>query len=190
MEQKNKDFLLFYDWYLIIKEMSPKNAKMLLVAMVELQANDIEPPEFPNKIKDVASLMFRQIRRRKKSQISGKKGGEARAKAYYARKNNDETASSPLDIDLDDFLQGYRQDKTKTRQKQDSFSPPYGRNGRAGAREGAYAQRERKRHCGEGGSVGKEGNGGSAERGASCRSGTFDTDEFFEAAVKRSLGEN
>ncbi len=199
MEQKNKDFLLFYDWYKIIKNMSHKHAHMLIIAMVEYQANGVEPPEFPEKIRDVATLMFDQLRRRMENQVNGRKGGEVRARALAGRDvkelsfaddmfepssmaalglrgafgggfgGADDEASSGLYAPPDT----QRQDKNKT--KQDSFyrvrpdAPDQVRPAERGERGRGY---------------------GVYGRSAACRpsaaSSTVD-DGFFEEAVRHSL---
>lgn len=78
MSNRNEDFLLFRDWYEIWEGLSNKHSKMLLKAMVRYQLYDEEPPEFPDKIKDSAKLIFSQLKRRKVNSANGKKGAEAR----------------------------------------------------------------------------------------------------------------
>ncbi len=74
MKDKHKDFLLFYDWFVILDRMSHKNMHMVLRAMVNYQAEGIEPPDFPDKIRDVTDLIFAQLRRRMESSEFGKRG--------------------------------------------------------------------------------------------------------------------
>ncbi len=170
MEQKNKDFLLFYDWFKIMRNMSHKHAHMLLNAMVEYQAEGIEPPEFPDKIKDVATLMFDQLRRRMENQINGKKGGEARARAARSADADGTDASSAPKAPGEAEPYAYRQDKDKTKQDYLSIAD-------RGKREERYgAPRERAREGYSARSENTEPYGGS----------TF-TDDFFDAAVRRSL---
>lgn len=74
MRGKEKGFLLFYDWFKYIEKMSHKDAHMLINALVRYQTDGAEPPEFSPKIKDVAGMMFDQLRRRMEASEHGKKG--------------------------------------------------------------------------------------------------------------------
>lgn len=76
MADRNKDFLLFSEWYDALMNMSPNNCKLVLQSMVEYQTKGIEPPEFPKRIKDVCYLMFCDLRRRIERQKNGKRGAE------------------------------------------------------------------------------------------------------------------
>ena len=64
MRGKEKGFLLFYDWFKYIENMSHRDAHMLINALVRYQTDGIEPPEFSPKIRGVAGMMFDQLRRR------------------------------------------------------------------------------------------------------------------------------
>ncbi len=79
MSKDKKDFLLFYDWYILLRDMSPTNAMLLLKAMVDYQNEGTAPPEFPEKIKGIAALIFGQLERRRFNMEKGRRGGEARA---------------------------------------------------------------------------------------------------------------
>ncbi len=81
MQEKNKDFLLFYDWFKIMETMSHKHAHLLLIALVEYQNTGVKPTDLPQKIRDIAFLMFEQIDRREYRRQTGRKGGLARAAA-------------------------------------------------------------------------------------------------------------
>lgn len=85
MSNRNEDFLLFSDWYKILEELSNKHAMMLLRAMVRYQLYDEEPPEFPDKIRHSAILIFSQLKRRKIDSVNGKKGAEARLQALIKK---------------------------------------------------------------------------------------------------------
>ncbi len=89
MKHNDKDFLLFYEWYLLMKRMSHKNAHLLLNALVEYQNEGKVATELPDKIRDVADLMFKQIDRRKYRQAIGSRGGTARAKAIFENTDSD-----------------------------------------------------------------------------------------------------
>ncbi|MGM9644629.1 MAG: DUF6291 domain-containing protein [Eubacteriales bacterium] len=85
MADRNKDFLLFSEWYDALMNMSPNNCKLVLQSMVEYQTKGIEPPEFPKRIKDVCYLMFCDLRRRMERQKNGKLGAEAVARLKRER---------------------------------------------------------------------------------------------------------
>jgi hypothetical protein len=74
MRGKEKGFLLFYDWFKYIENMSHRDAHMLINALVRYQTDGIEPPEFSPKIRGVAGMMFDQLRRRMEASEYGKKG--------------------------------------------------------------------------------------------------------------------
>lgn len=74
MRGKEKGFLLFYDWFKYIEKMSHKDAHMLINALVRYQTDGVEPPEFSPKIRDIAGMMFDQLRRRMEASEHGKKG--------------------------------------------------------------------------------------------------------------------
>ena len=74
MKGKEKGFLLFYDWFKYIENMSHRDAHMLINALVRYQTDGIEPPEFSPKIRGVAGMMFDQLRRRMEASEYGKKG--------------------------------------------------------------------------------------------------------------------
>ncbi len=73
-------FLLFYDWFDLFQDLSPKHFKLLLCAMIDYQREGIEPPEFPDKIKKIAKLIFAQLDRRLKNAENGRRGGVAKAR--------------------------------------------------------------------------------------------------------------
>ena len=86
MADQNKDFLLFSEWYEALMSMSPKNCKLVLQSMVEYQTKGIEPPKFPDSIKNVCHLMFSDLSRRIERQKNGKRGAEV---AILNRKERD-----------------------------------------------------------------------------------------------------
>lgn len=88
-----KGFLLFYDWVDALDMLSPKDFKKLLLALIEYQKNGTEPPEFTNKAKTIASLIFPQIDRRKYLSEMGKKGAEIRYKDAAIDKPADSQAN-------------------------------------------------------------------------------------------------
>lgn len=88
-----KGFLLFYDWVDALDMLSPKDFKRLLLALIEYQKNGTEPPEFSNKAKTIASLIFPQIDRRKYLAEMGKKGAEIRYKDAAIDKPADSEAN-------------------------------------------------------------------------------------------------
>lgn len=89
MADKRKDFLLFNAWYKALMRMSPSNCKLVLHAMVEYQINGVQPPEFPDNIKDVCYLMFADLSRRIECRKNGKRGGDAAVR--LRRERDDKT---------------------------------------------------------------------------------------------------
>ena len=87
MADRNKDFLLFSEWYEALMSMSPKNCKLVLHSMVEYQMNGVQPPEFPDRIKDVCDLMFSDLTRRIERQKNGKLGAEVAARQNRERED-------------------------------------------------------------------------------------------------------
>ena len=92
MRGKEKGFLLFYDWFKYIEKMSHRDAHMLINALVRFQTDGIEPPEFSPKIRDVAGMMFDQLRRRMEASEYGKKG---RAIQLERKKAESESGGTP-----------------------------------------------------------------------------------------------
>lgn len=90
---KEKGFLLFYDWFKYIEKMSHKDAHMLINALVRFQTDGAEPPEFSPKIRDVAGMMFDQLRRRMEASEYGKKG---RAIQLERKKAESESRGTPM----------------------------------------------------------------------------------------------
>ncbi len=93
MSNKEQDFLLFYDWYRQLMNMSAKNCQTLLRAMVEYQIHGTAPPDFPDNIKGIAELMLAQVSRRIAAQENGKKGGEARIRELVRKSAEAEKAA-------------------------------------------------------------------------------------------------
>lgn len=106
MRGKEKGFLLFYDWFKYIEKMSHKDAHMLINALVRYQTDGVEPPEFSPKIKDVAGMMFDQLRRRIEASEHGKKGRAIqleRTKADSERSGTPTATPAAQDKDIDEY---------------------------------------------------------------------------------------
>ncbi len=117
MSNKEKDFLLFYDWYKQLMNMSAKNCKTMLRAMVEYQTEGKEPPEFPNNIKGIAELMFSQLSRRIVNAENGTLGSVARLRRAIERGSaaakSGDAAKSAAKSPLEAPPLAYRQDIDK-----------------------------------------------------------------------------
>ncbi|MGM9644687.1 MAG: DUF6291 domain-containing protein [Eubacteriales bacterium] len=108
MRGKEKGFLLFYDWFKYIEKMSHKDAHMLINALVRYQTDGAEPPEFSDKIKDIAGMMFDQLRRRMEASEHGKKGRAIQLERMEAESERSGTpaatpATQDKDIDKDEY---------------------------------------------------------------------------------------
>ncbi len=110
MTDNEKGFLLFYDWHDILTEMSARNFKLVLTAMVEYQHCGKQPPEFPENIRPVATLMFAQLKRRMKNAENGRRGGQATAKSIREKDERENIALSDDEGDLSPLLHAYIQD--------------------------------------------------------------------------------
>ncbi len=129
MKQKQQGFLLFYDWCELMEELSPKHFKMLLTAMFDYQIKGEEPPEFPDKIKGTAKLIFAQLRRRAANAENGRRGGEARAEKERkagspsplleakGQAKSQAKSQAKAQAKVQALLEAYRQDKDKTKTK-------------------------------------------------------------------------
>ncbi len=132
MNKKFNGFLLFYDWYELMIDLSPKHFKMLLTAMVDYQLYGREPPEFPDKIKGIGNSIFSRLRQRMVNAENGKKGGEVRAERASRKPKQPHSLPASLEATLEAPPEAYRQDKdkteteteteTKTKQSQDNDS--------------------------------------------------------------------
>ena len=95
MRGKEKGFLLFYDWFKYIENMSHRDAHMLINALVRYQTDGIEPPEFSPKIRGVAGMMFDQLRRRMEASEHGKKGRAIQLERAEAEPYRSGTPAAP-----------------------------------------------------------------------------------------------
>ncbi len=100
MNEKQKHFLLFDEWYDQLMMMSGANCKLVLHAMVEYQMRDVKPPEFPRNIRAVCTMIFAELERRKANIENGKKGGEARIRAILEKSRRENFASSDASGDV------------------------------------------------------------------------------------------
>ena len=73
-----KGFLLFYDWLPALECLSNKDFRIFLTALINYQREGTPMPDFPNKLKTIASLIVPQIERRMYMAEIGKKGAVAR----------------------------------------------------------------------------------------------------------------
>lgn len=64
MSQMDKGVLMFKEWVDAMSELSPKEFKMLFLAICRYQSLGEEPPEFKGKAKIIASMIFPYISRR------------------------------------------------------------------------------------------------------------------------------
>ncbi len=114
-KEKNFGFLLFYDWFDLFYDLSPKHYKMLMNAMVFYQRHGTPPPEFPDKIKKIANLIFAQLDRRIANSENGRLGGEAKARAQ--RKTAPPLTAAVASEDAPPMV--YRKDKEEIKNSQE-----------------------------------------------------------------------
>ncbi len=114
-KEKNFGFLLFYDWFDLFYDLSPKHYKMLMNAMVFYQRYGTPPPEFPDKIKKIANLIFTQLDRRIANSENGRLGGEAKARAQMSSLPPLAAAGAAAGA----ASMAYRRDKEETKKSQE-----------------------------------------------------------------------
>lgn len=116
----SKGFLFFYDWLKAFSNLDGDEFKKLFFAMVEFQRDGKTPPKFEGTAEIIADFVFPQLERRIESSKCGKEGAKKR---YQNKEANTSPDSTPNSIPNRDTV-STRQDKTKTRQKQDKNTPP------------------------------------------------------------------
>ena len=128
MRGKEKGFLLFYDWFKYIEKMSHRDAHMLINALVRYQTDGVEPPEFSPKIRDIAGMMFDQLRRRMEASEHGKKGRAIQLERAEAEPYSSDTpAATPTAQDVYEDRDEYEysdrdRDKNGDRDKNKTFT--------------------------------------------------------------------
>ena len=100
--QRNRGFLIFYDWMRALETLNPKDFKAVMMAMFNYQKDNIPPPEFSNKGKVIASFIFPQLERRKYLSEVGKKGAKALHLPDTVSKNDVSSANSSANGDATD----------------------------------------------------------------------------------------
>lgn len=118
---REKGFLLFYDWMPAFESLTPKDFKTLIVALCNYQRDGTPPPEFSNKVKAIASFVFPQIDRRKYLSALGKKGAAAKLGAVGLSAPGQKLAashpSSVADGELRSLPEAKDRDQDKDREK-------------------------------------------------------------------------
>ena len=88
MANLEKGFLFLYDWLPAIENLPAKDAKMLLLSLIDFQRNGVPIPEFSNKKANVYAQMIEpSIRRR----LEGKRSSQIGAK----RESSQDNAEAP-----------------------------------------------------------------------------------------------
>lgn len=176
MSKKDVGILIYHEWFDAMEQLSAKEFKALMTAIYHYQKDGTEPPEFKAGTRMIASIIFPCITRRKKLSEYGKKGGEARAanalisaegeKEHVDEENGIESKDN-TEIDLQPFpasMQSASSHPSSTASSQ--------RIEKNKIKKNSISIEERVNKDGE-----------------CCqpRCGSFDTDSFYEAAVRRSL---
>ena len=78
MSDIKKGILIYNEWLDAMADLSGKDYKTLCHAIYQYQINDVPPPEFKNKVKAIAAIIFPCIERRKKQSELGRAGAAAR----------------------------------------------------------------------------------------------------------------
>lgn len=112
---KQNGFLFFYDWEEPFAELDGESFKSLFLAMLKYQRDGTPPPAFNDAARIISSFVFPQLERRIESSKCGKEG----AKKRYQNKENDTNPNNTPNTHPNGGTISTRQDKDKTRQKQD-----------------------------------------------------------------------
>lgn len=182
MSQTEKGVLIFSEWFEAMKDLKVTEFKSMMYAIYRLQIFGEEPPEFQGKAGIIAAFIFPMIKRRMELSEYGSRGAAKRLAiditASAAEANAEKSASSPPSSEASSTADLPPEPKEKKRkEKNNTAHSPSSKSSKGEAREAREARTAR---------------GGRAAKSEKSEKDEKDEfyDEFFEAAIKRALGEN
>ena len=172
MSQTEKGVLIFDEWFNAMEDIKVTDFKRLVYAIYRLQRFEEEPPEFEGKAKVAASIIFPMIKRRRALAEYGSMGA---AKRLSHLKSGDEGEYQEKEALMEALREASSRgvspldaiEEKKEEKKRRAYSP----------RGGATGERSASRKA-------RAGGGGAAKSKKD-----EEWDDFFDAAVARSLGE-
>ena len=175
MGQTEKGVLIFSEWFEAMEDLKVTEFKRLIYAIYRLQIFGEEPPEFQEKAKMIASIIFPMIRRRMELAQYGSLGAAKRLSASKneAESNPDKDGQASTEAATEASSQGASPLEAKEKNRKEKNRIPYSPSSESSKGDARGARRAYAR-------------GGKAAK--SEKDEFFD--EFFELAVKRALGEN
>ena len=193
MSQTEKGVLIFSEWFEAMKDLKVTEFKSMMYAIYRLQILGEEPPEFQGKAGIIASFIFPMIKRRMELSEYGSRGAAKRLAVDVTEgtkdTSNEESASShPSSPDpSEDSTQASSlpeatlQTKEKNRKEKNRIAySPSSESSKGEAREARTTRTARGVRAAK---------SEKSEKDAKDEKDEF-YDEFFEAAIKRALGEN
>ena len=166
MSDITKGVLIYNEWFEAMRALDPDNFKKIVLAVYDFQIHDIPPPEFDGVALAIASIIFPYIERRKQKAENGRLGAAARYLKEYGQPSCDDALANGSANGSANSYNKSKLNKTKSIYNQNK------------ATQAAYPTAA--------GGMGRSGGFAAAKR-ATGELQSFDTDEFFAAAVKRSL---
>lgn len=172
MSQTEKGVLIFDEWFNAMEDIKVTDFKRLVYAIYRLQRFEEEPPEFEGKAKVAASIIFPMIKRRRALAEYGSMGA---AKRLSHLKSGDEGEYQEKEALMEALREASSRgvspldaiEEKKEEKKRRAYSPRGGATGERSASRKAQAS------------------GGRAAKSKKDE----EWDDFFDAAVARSLGE-
>ena len=172
MSQTEKGVLIFDEWFNAMEDIKVTDFKRLVYAIYRLQRFEEEPPEFEGKAKVAASIIFPMIKRRRALAEYGSMGA---AKRLSHLKSGDEGEYQEKEALMEALREASSRgvspldaiEEKKEEKKRRAYSPRGGATGERSASRKAQAS------------------GGGAAKSKKDE----EWDDFFDAAVARSLGE-
>ena len=121
---KVEGLIVFYDWRTVFKQLSGKEARKLLLAMMDYKQYGIEPPEFTERTQAYADIIFSALERSMLCAEKGKKGAMVtNSKRSSAGSSADSSADSPADSSAA-TLDKTRQNNTRQDNTREYTAPP------------------------------------------------------------------
>ncbi len=164
MSDISKGVLIYNEWFEAMRPLDSDDFKAIALAIYDLQIHNTPPPEFEGVARAIASIIFPYIERRKQQAERGRAGAAARYSKEYSELTDHNTSANDTAISQNEN----KLNKSKSIYNQIKLSEsasPSAAGGRASA--GGFATHKK----------------------ASGEHSSFDTQEFYEAAVKRALGD-
>ena len=183
MSQTDKGVLIFTEWFEAMEDLKVTEFKTLFYAIYRLQMFGVEPPKFKGKAGMLASIIFPMIRRRTELAKHGARGAETRLSAGKNEVKND----TP--------------ENTEASSRPSSHPSSHPSSQTASPLEAKEKNRKEKNRIdyspSSDSSKGENVRAAHVSRSARARGGKaakseedIGWDEFFEAAIKRSLGKD